>query len=215
MTDRFDIETLMEGVRKGDPASQAKFFDHYFPTISRWVDGRLHRALRSLLDPGDIASTVCRTILSRAECGRLAAEAFTSNPSGVLFRTMMDKLCDRSKMYLQTQGRDARLTRHASALDTEEERFETPSRADGDQDVELRDQVAEVKRRLCEKDRSILDLRVKGHTDREIGKVLKISGERVGQRFRERIAPVIKSVWQGACGLRADALVPEATPPAE
>lgn len=189
-TTPFDL--LIHRVRAGDHDAAAEVVRLYEPAIRRAVRFRLADAhLRSQLDSIDICQSVLRSFFVRAASGQYDLET-PEQLLGLLATMARRKLISESRRQ-RSQRRGGHYTT-ASGQDVQV--FADPS-ARAPEEVEARDLLQEVRRRLTADERELLDLRNQGHDWGEIA--VQLGG--TAGALRKKLTRAINRV---ACELGLD-----------
>lgn len=69
-----DWQSLMRGLRAGDPRATRTFWNAYSPLLQEVAERRLAAALRRRVAPEDVVQSVCRTFLRRVQGGELVLD---------------------------------------------------------------------------------------------------------------------------------------------
>jgi len=155
---------LCQRLQQGDPQAATELVRFFEPEIRRAVRVRLtDPRLRRLLDSADVCQSVFAQFFVRVSLG-----AYDLNDSGDLAALLMTmarhKLLDKVR-WMKSLRRDQRRLDDAGsdAMNQVTERQPGP-----DEQAAHNDLLHEVRRRLTEQERQLVDLRIEGHEWQEI-----------------------------------------------
>lgn len=178
--------SLVRYVRGGDPAAAAALYRRYADRLHRMVAPRIPRAVAARVDPDDVVQSVFRVFYEGVRDREYNAPADGGELWGLLAALAASKLRDRVA-YHRAARRDA--ARTAPAADPDR----TPAPA-ADPDHVLRLVVDEYLAALPEPARTVVGLRMAGHTPAEIaadtGRSVR-TVERILREARDRLADAL------------------------
>jgi RNA polymerase sigma-70 factor (ECF subfamily) len=189
MVDVPSIDELIRRVQAGDQDAAAVLVKRYEPAIRRAVRFRLADAgLAALLDSMDICQSVLGSFFLRAATGQYKLE--TPEQLLKLLTTMArNKLISHARKQ-HAQRRDIR---RVSSGDDNEGRFVSAHQSPSKQ-VEVRDLLQEVQRRLSPDERRMLELRNEGHDWASIASELGGSAEARRRRLSRALDRVAEQL---------------------
>jgi RNA polymerase sigma factor (sigma-70 family) len=180
-----DWEGLIQGLRSGDSAAMRRFCSQYGELLQRLAEKHLAKGVRRRVGPEDVAQSVCRTFLRRAQDGQFEI-ADSEGLWGLLCAITLNKVRNVTRFHLrQKRGLDQEV---APAFDEggvssfgPAAKGPTPAEA-----VEFADQFEQVVAALDEEERQVLDFKLQECTHEEIAERLGVS-ERTVRRLVKRI----------------------------
>ena len=175
MPDTTAFDLLILRVRAGDHDAAAEVVRLYEPAIRRAVRFRLADAhLQSQLDSIDICQSVLKSFFIRAASGQYDLET-PEQLLGLLATMARRKLTSESRR----QRAQRRGGQHHTTSGQDVQVFTDPGASPPDE-VEARDLLQEVRRRLAPDERELLDLRNQGHDWGEVA--VRLGGTTGGLR---------------------------------
>ncbi len=172
-----DFDRFIAGLRDGDAVVHAEFVDRYRPALERLADRRIQAAAQRRVGPESIAQSVCRTFLRRASDGQFAFED-EGALWGLLCAIALTKVREHVRFHTR-QKRDLGREESLGSIHAASTTADTPSH---DAVVAFEDQFAVVLDGFDKEERQMLELRVQGHTQQQIGEMLGCS-ERTVRRL--------------------------------
>ena len=178
---------LFSGLRKGDARSVGEFCERYGPLIERLAERRLSAPLKRRIGPEDVAQSVCRTFVRRAEQGEFELPD-GGGLWGLLCAIALTKINEQARFHLR-QKRSLRDERHLDSVNAAGER-KLPEAAGSQPTPDETAEVADVFDKLVsafdEEERRIIELKLQDFTSNEIAERLQCS-ERTIRRFMKRV----------------------------
>jgi RNA polymerase sigma-70 factor (ECF subfamily) len=172
------FDELIRRVRAGDHGAAAELVKHYEPAIRRAVRFRLADArLGSLLESMDICQSVLASFFVRAASGQYELET-PEQLLKLLTAMARNKLASQARKQ-HAQRRDAR---RVNSSDEVADRLVAAGASPSIQ-VEARDLLQEVHRRLSPEERRLLELRNQGYDWAEIASELGGTAEALRRRL--------------------------------
>jgi RNA polymerase sigma-70 factor (ECF subfamily) len=189
MPEHSTFDELIGRVRAGDQDAAAELVKLYEPEIRRAVRHRLADArLGSLLDSMDICQSVLKSFFVRAAAGQYEL----ANPQQLLrlLATMA-----RNKLISQARQQHAhrRDRRRVEPGRPDQEGLVDPA-ASPSRDVEARNLLEEIRRRLSREERTIMDLRNQGRDWAAIATELGASADAVRIKLSRALDRVAKQL---------------------
>lgn len=158
MTEATAFDRLILRVRAGDHDAAAELVRQYEPSIRRAVRFRLADArLRSQFDSIDICQSVLKSFFIRAASGQYDLET-PEQLLGLLAAMARKKLVSESRRQRSQRRGGLHLTSDNQDVQVFADRGAGPPA-----EVEARDLLQEIHRRLAPDERQLLDLRNQGH----------------------------------------------------
>lgn len=183
------FDELIRRVRAGDPGAAAELVRHYEPAIRRAVRFRLADArLGNLLESMDICQSVLGSFFVRAASGQYDLET-PEQLLKLLTAMARNKLASQSRKQL-AQRRDAR---RASSSDAASDRLVAAGESPSAQ-VEARDLLQEVQRRLSPEERRMLEMRNQGRDWAGIASELGENAETLRRRLSRALDRVSRQL---------------------
>jgi RNA polymerase sigma-70 factor (ECF subfamily) len=181
MTDDLSFGELIVRVRRGDEQAAAELVRRYEPTIRRAVRFRLTDArLRRTCDSMDVCQSVMASFFVRAALGQYDLD--TPEQLLRLLTTMA-----RNK--LLNQARDQHAARRDNRLLRDVSDLEVVSAAPGPpQEVEARELLQEVHRRLTPEELRLVELRNQGHDWASIARQVGGTAAALRQKLHRAVA---------------------------
>ena len=192
MSEELLIVDLVARLRVGDPDATALVFNRYTYRLLALARSRLDSRIRSKVDAADIVQSVYRSFFHRHADGQFELRDWQSL-WGMLAVITLRKARNRVR-HFRTAGRDARReTSLSDDRDGESEgRWSLPGREPTpDEAVELTDTIEAIMRNLTDRDRTVFELALQGHTPSEISPRVGCS-ERTVRRALERIKDMLE-----------------------
>jgi RNA polymerase sigma factor (sigma-70 family) len=182
MIDAPTFEEMIRRVRAGDPGAAAELVRTYEPAIRRAVRFRLVDArLGSLLESMDICQSVLASFFVRAASGQYELETPEQ-----LFRLLTAMARNKLTSQARKQHAQRRDSRRVNSGDEMAERLVDAGESPSTQ-VEARDLLEEVHRRLSPEERRLLELRNQGRDWAGIASELGESAEALRRRLSRAI----------------------------
>jgi RNA polymerase sigma-70 factor (ECF subfamily) len=189
MVDVPSIDELIRRVRAGDQDAAAVLVKRYEPAIRRAVRFRLADAgLAALLDSMDICQSVLGSFFLRAATGQYKLET----PEQLL-KLLITMARNKLISHARKQHAQRRDIRRISSGDDDEGRFVSAHQSLSKQ-VEVRDLLQEVQRRLSPDERRMLELKNEGHDWASIASELGGSAEALRRRLSRALDRVAEQL---------------------
>jgi RNA polymerase sigma-70 factor (ECF subfamily) len=170
--------------RAGDPEAARQLVDQYLDRLVAVARRRISQRLASRVDPEDIVQSVFRTFFFRAKDGQFKIKD-QDDLCKLLMRITVHKVLRQVEFH--TAGkRDANLETEQGNRTVERMHELLAREPTAEAQVEFLDQLEKFLTGLSPKERKILELRMNGHTDREIAVQLGVV-DRTIRRLFERI----------------------------
>jgi RNA polymerase sigma factor (sigma-70 family) len=179
---------LLAKARLGDQKALALLLQLYEKELLRTAQAMLNRALRSLLDPGDLVQSAYRVLIQGLNKGQLHLTS-PEELRGLAVRLVKNKIIQHWRRWkCQQRFYEAQVQVETQAL------IETHPASPGAsaQTVELKDAVQNLIQDLNGADRQLVELRLQGYstaeTARQLGlhpDVLRVRLSRLRQRLRK------------------------------
>jgi RNA polymerase sigma factor (sigma-70 family) len=189
MTEESSFRELIGKVRAGDEAAAAELVRRYEPSIRRVARIRLaDSGLQRLLDSTDICQSVFASFFVRAALGQYELDK-PEHLLNLLFTMTRRKLTD----HLRGEGaarRDHRRVQSPSG----ESRFPAASGASPSREVEAKEMLHELRRRLTPEERRLADLRAEGREWAAIAAEQGGSPEALRKRLQRAVERVAQEI---------------------
>jgi RNA polymerase sigma-70 factor (ECF subfamily) len=151
------FEELIQRVRAGDGDAAADLVRRYEPAIRRAVRFRLDTRLRSVLDSMDICQSVLASFFVRASSGQ-----YELTDPGQLLRLLVAMARNKIASQARRQEAQRRDRRRVLTQPFDEQRWSAAGTSPSGQ-VEARELLLEVRRRLSPEERRLVELRHESH----------------------------------------------------
>ncbi len=183
-----DWDAIVRGLRNGEPAVIRQFCDQYGAALERLAERRIAAGLRRRVGGDDVAQSVCRTFLRRAQIGEFQltdSEALWS----LLCAITLTKVREQTRFHLRgKRGVDREIHRAAQESTSGRSPFfdkptAEPSPADA---AEFTDQFTRLIESLDAEERQLIDLKLQQCTNEEIAERMNCS-ERTVRRILKRV----------------------------
>lgn len=184
-----DWETLIAGVRAGEPVALGTFYRLYGPSLERLAARAIDPGMRRRFGPESIANSVCRTFMMRAR-----NDAYELADGDSLWRLLcviaLTKVRERSRFHLR-QRRGLQREEHARGAadgdDTDDPLLRSPAETPAPEDEAVfREQFQVLLDALDQEERRVLELRLEARSQQEIADEMAIS-ERTVRRILKRV----------------------------
>lgn len=184
MSETTENRLLLDLWRAGDEQAARELFDRYAERLLALARKRIGARLNSRVDPEDVVQSVFRTFFFRAKEGRFSFQD-QDDLSKLLVRITVHKTLRQVEFHtaakrdpgMEAAQGDADHDRIKEVLDSEP----TPQAA-----VTFLDQLEHFLGKLTPDERQILELRLRGDSNREIAKKLGIYDRKI-RRVLERV----------------------------
>lgn len=178
-----DWETLIDGVRAGDPAALGAFYRRYGPSLERLAARQIEPGMRRRFGPESIAQSVCRTFMDRAR-----GDGYELADGDSLWRLLcaiaLTKVRERARYHLrQRRGVQREVHGEAAGDALERSRAATPG---PEEEAVFREQFQCLLDALDEEERRVLELRLEANSQQQIAEEMAVS-ERTVRRILKRI----------------------------
>ncbi len=181
MSENDSFQDLVRRVRAGDERATTELVQRYAPTIQRAVRARLTDAhLQRLLDSVDICQSVFANFFVRAAAGQ--SELDSPKQLLKLLETMARNKLTNHALHHRACRRDHRRLQEG----VNEQEFLDPSPSPS-QVVAHQELLEEVRKRLSEEERHIVEQRALGRPWTEIAAMLGAGPEGVRKRFERAL----------------------------
>lgn len=197
MNDELPADDLIAGLRAGDPAAMARFVREYGPTIERFADRKLAGPLRRRVDAEDVAQSVCRTFVMRAQRGEFQLEE-----GGDLWRLLCAITVAKVREQARFHGRQKRGVTGEQHFDsvTPDGSPRVPEAAgrlpSPDAEAAFAEQFQQLVGGLESEEQRIVELKLAGHTNQEAADQIGCS-ERTVRRLMKRLQTRLESLLDG------------------
>jgi RNA polymerase sigma factor (sigma-70 family) len=151
------FEELIQRVRAGDGDAAADLVRRYEPAIRRAVRFRLDTRLRGVLDSMDICQSVLASFFVRASSGQ-----YELTDPGQLLRLLVAMARNKIASQARRQEAQRRDRRRVATQPFDERRWSAAGTSPSGQ-VEARELLLEVRRRLSPEERRLVELRHESH----------------------------------------------------
>ena len=179
-----DWEALIAGVRQGEPRAMSAFFKLYGPSLERLAARAIDPGLRRRFGPETIAHSVCRSFVMRAR-NREYELADGDSLWRLLCAIALTKVREKARFHLrQKRGVDREIHEHADRPHPAANVAASGTRPEDE--VIFREQFERLLGTLNDEERGVLELRIAGRSQEEIGDALQIS-ERTVRRILGRV----------------------------
>lgn len=208
MDDISELLRAMSNDEKNRDAACTQFSKMYFEKLSGWASQRLHPALVAIVDPDEIANSVCRTVMDRIEKDpeRFSRFMLEREPDKALYHVLMQKLYERGVYHLRAK-RDPRLSIHIGALE-EGAAIRDASTANSKSgsffDVVWPDTLEAFMTRLNSVDRTIIDGLLEGKALSTISRENGYCSRWASMRLKRHILPIACKFWPDEAGRSTD-----------
>jgi RNA polymerase sigma-70 factor (ECF subfamily) len=188
MSPHDSAQAVIARLRAGDDAAAAEVFDRFAGRLIDLARAHLSDELRAKIEPEDVLQSVFRSFFARHRAGRFALSGW-DDVWGLLTVITLRK-CRNQAAYFCAGRRDvgresARTDNGSWPAATALSRDPTPSEA-----AVFADLLAELTRRLDDRDKQVLELHLHGHAAPEIA---------------ARIGRAVRTVWRSLERIRARA----------
>jgi len=188
-----DLARILEEAQNGDQRAWETLFNECYPKVRRVVRRKLSRSMRSLYDSTDFASDVMGNLVANLD--RLKFPSVDSL-LGFLAHVAEQKVIDEHRRQ-HTRKRDIGKDRPLSAGDPDEGPVELPSgEPTASQVAQANDTDEQLLARPDKTERTIIELRRKGHSNSDIAEQTGWNVRKV-QRFLERLHDSINELGGG------------------
>jgi RNA polymerase sigma factor (sigma-70 family) len=161
---------LVRRVRAGDADAATELVRRYEPSIRRVIRVRLGGRVGALFDSMDVCQSVLGSFFLRAAAGQYALDS----PADLMkLLTVMA----RHKLAFQVRKQRAQKRDCTRDVPADQAAEEADSEATPSRQIEARDLLQEMNRRLTDEERQIVRLRTEGHDWAEIAEQLDGSAE--------------------------------------
>jgi RNA polymerase sigma factor (sigma-70 family) len=173
----------------GDEQVMQEFWHEYAPSLERLAHSRMTPALQRRVGAEDVAQSVCRTFLRRAQQGEFKLEA-SEGLWRLLCAITLTKVRQHARFHLrQKRGLNREVSLESAGGSTDAVAFEPAARdaispADA---LAFADQMSSLLGKLNDEERQIVEGKLEGLTQIEVAARLGCS-ERTVRRLLERVA---------------------------
>jgi RNA polymerase sigma factor (sigma-70 family) len=188
-------QTLIQGLRDGDPQQVQEFCARYGELLHRLAEKHLGEGLRRRVGPEDVVQSACRTFLRRARGGE-----FHLADSAALWRLLcaitLTKIREQARFHLRRKrGLDQEV--QPVSGDASRVGFDpvdpNPSPAEA---AEFADQFQQLLAGMDDEERQVVDLKLQEHTNDEVAQRLGCS-ERTVRRILKRVQARLTRAFEG------------------
>lgn len=197
-SDDGELIALIQGLRAGQQEAILTFWNHYGPMLERLADRNLAQGLRRRFGPEDIAQSACRTFFRRAQAGEFEIPSEDS-----LWRLLCAITLTKLRQQARFHGRKRRDVRQEKHLDSInlQGRPKVPQVADEasspEDAIQFADQIQALIDSLEEKEREVLELKLREVENEEIARQLGCA-ERTVRRRLQRIEAIFAKMLDEA-----------------
>ena len=170
--------------RAGDQDAARKLVDQYLDRLVAVARRRISQRLASRVDPEDVVQSVFRTFFLRAKDGQFKIKD-QDDLCKLLMRITVHKVLKQVE-YHTAGKRDANLETEQGNRTLERMHELLARDPTPEAQVEFLDQLEKLLAELSPKERKILEMRMNGHSEREIAAELKVT-DRTIRRLFERM----------------------------
>jgi RNA polymerase sigma factor (sigma-70 family) len=174
------LTRMIGGLRTGDSRVLHDFWQHFGPMLERLADRNLAPAMRRRLGPEDVAQSVCRTFIRRAQEGQ-----FDFGSGNELWRLLCAITLTKVREKTRHHMRKKRGLQNEVALGGSEESGTgfTPAADDPSPvaEAEFADLLQAAIAVFSDEERQMLELRLQGYQHEEIAQQLRCSVRTVGR----------------------------------
>jgi len=194
----FDVQDLVDGLRRGDERASEEFFKRYGASLEGLAGKHLSPGVRRRVGPESIAQSVCRTFLRRAQAGEFDVE-----DGDALWRLLVSIALTKTREKIRYHFRQKRgLDREqgapadTSALDAAAHQAvdKTPL---PDEQAAFAESFQALIEALDDEEREIVDLRLQGLSQVEIAEH-KGCAERTVRRILVRVQDKLEAAFKSA-----------------
>lgn len=185
-------DRFIDGVRAGDPEALRKLVDRYGPSLERVATRAIDPAMLRRFGPESVVNSVCRTFIRRAR-----GDEFDLPDADGLWRLLCAIALNKVRERVRYHRRERRRLSRETGVDAADRLVRA---ADGDptpdETAMFRDQLERVIASLDDEERSVLELRIAGHTEESVAAELACS-ERTVRRVLRRLESRLTLAFQG------------------
>jgi len=185
MSDALPEPLLAQYCRLGDEQAARQLFETYMERLVALARRRISQRLASRVDPEDIVQSVFRTFFGRLKAGEFEISD-QDDLCKLLMRITVHKTL-RQIAFHQAAKRNPGLEKGQQDLDDDRLREVLDNEPTPEATVAFVDQLEHFLSRLRPEEREVLEMRLQGFSNDEIGEKLNIKHDRTIRRIIERI----------------------------